>query len=554
MKKASKWLTLMLAIVMVASIGFAGCGGGSSAGDEPAKETPSDTPQEQVKPAVEQYLKLNARTEPPSLDPGTATDATSFTILRVIMEGLVRLDDNSQVTPGSGMAENWDISEDGLTYTFHLKNDVKWSNGDPVTAQDFEFAWKRVLDPETAADYAYQMYYLKNGEAYNSGEATADDVGVKALDDKTLEVTLEAQTPYFLQLTAFGSYYPVNKKVVEASADWAADAATYVGNGPFKLTAWAHDSEVVVEKNENYWNKDAVKLDKISWAMVNDDNTSYQLYLNNDLHVDAAPHELTYELIQKGEAVSTPILGNYYYTFNTEKEPFTNKYIRQAFAAAIDREAVVNQVLKGGQIPAYGFVPPGSSPDMGVDLRAELGDLVPATSEAKALLEKGMAELGITELPTITLSYNTSEGHKKIAEAIQQMWKQNLGVDVELFNQEWKVYLETMGTGDYQMGRMGWLGDYIDPMTFLDMFVTGGGNNYPRYANAEYDGYISQAKATGDQAVRLDAMLKAEKLLLDDMAIAPIYYYTSVYLQHDNVKGVVRHGDGATDYTWTYIE
>ena len=555
MKKASKWLVILLAVMMVASVALAGCSGTTEEkpADDP-KEQAGDTkepPKEEVK--VEQYLKLNARTEPPSLDPGTATDTTSFEILRVTMEGLVRLDENSEVKQGSGMAESWEVSEDGLVYTFHLKNDVKWSNGDPVTAEDFEYAWKRVLNPDTGADYAYQLYYLKNGAAYNSGEANADDVGVKALDATTLEVTLEAEAPYFLQLTAFGSLYPVPKKVVEANPDWAADAETHVSNGPFKLTKWAHDEEVVVEKNENYWNQAAIKLDKISWGMVNDDNTAYQLYLNNDFHKIQAPHELTYELLQKGEAVSTPILGTYMYIFNVEKEPFNNKYIRQAFSAAIDRDAIVNFVTKGGQIPAYGFVPFGSSPDLGVDFREANGNMIP-TDDPKALLEKGMAELNITELPEVVLSYNTSEGHKKIAEAVQQMWKENLGVDVKLFNQEWKVFLETLSAGDFQMGRYGWLGDYMDPMTFMDMWVTGGGNNDTNYANPEYDALIEKAKSTGDQQVRLDAMSKAEKMMMDDMVVAPVYFYTSVYMQHDNVKGVVLHGDGAFDFTWTYIE
>lgn len=543
MKKTSKWLALMLSIIMIASIGLVGCGGGTdneTAGDKEGN--------------VEQHLKLNAETEPPSLDPGLATDSTSFEILRVIMEGLVRLDENGKVNQGSGMAESWEINEDGTVYTFKIKEEVKWTNGDPVTANDFEYAWKRVLNPETASDYAYQLYYVKNGEAYNNGQATADEVGVKALDEKTLEVTLEAPTPYFLQLTAFGTLYPVNQKVVEADANWAADSATYVGNGPFKLTDWAHDSEVVVEKNADYWNKDAVKLDKISWAMVNDENTSYQLYQNQDLHVVAPPTDLTMELIEQGEAEALPISGTYYYVFNTEKEPFNNANIRKAFTAAIDREGIVNAVTRGGQLPATGFVPPGSSTDLPQDLRDANGNLIPSVDEAKSYLDKGMQELGITELPEITITYNTSEGHKKIAEAIASMWKTNLGVEVSLYNQEWKVFLDTIDAGDFHVGRMGWLGDYMDPMSFLDLFVTDGGNNYPGYSNPEYDALIAQAKSTNDQQVRLDTMAQAEKILMEDMPILPIYFYTEVYMQHDNVKGVVRHGDGAVDYTWTVIE
>ncbi len=543
MKKASKWLALTIAIMMIASVGLAGCG----------TSTTKDAAEN--KPEVEQVIRLNAMTEPPSLDPGLTTDSTSFEILRVLMEGLVRLDKNSEVVKGSGMAKDWKISDDLLHYTFYLKDNIKWSNGDPVTAKDFEFAWKRVLNPDTAADYAYQLYYLKNGEAYNTGEASADDVGVKAVDDKTLEVTLEAPTPYFLQLTAFGSLYPVNHKVVEANKDWAADASSYVGNGPFTLDKWQHDSEVVVKKNENYWNKDDIKASEISWAMVNDDNTFYQLYQNNELDVINAPTELTYELLQKGEAHSVPILGTYMVIFNTTNDIFKNVNIRKAFSAAIDRNAIVNEVTKGGQLPANAFVPPGSSPDLGVDFRKDNGEsLVSSKDQAKSLLQKGMKELNLTQLPEITYMYNTSEGHKKIAQALQQMWKDNLGVDVKLANQEWKVFLDTLNAGDFQMARYGWLGDYMDPMTFMDMWVTGGGNNNAKYSNQEYDQLIADAKATGDQKVRLEKMENAEKILMEDGVVAPIYFYTRVYMQHDDLNGVVRHGDGSTDYSWAYKE
>lgn len=326
--------------------------------------------------AYDNNLLLNARTEPPSLDSAQATDTTSFEILRHLQEGLTRLDKDSEVTAGSGMAESWTVSEDELTYTFTLKDDIFWSNGDPVTANDFEYAWKRVLNPATAADYAYQLYVLKNGEKYNAGDATADQVGVTAVDAKTLKVELEAQTPYFLQLTAFGSFYPVNEKVVTANDKWAANAASFVGNGPFTFESWKHDDEITIVKNDKYWNKDEVKLNSIKWIMVNDDNTAYQLFKNNEIHEDQAPSELVFELLQKGEATSVPILGTYFGIFNNNDEIFGNANIRKAFSLAIDREAIVDQILKGGQLPATGLVPPGSSPDMDVDFREYNGNLV----------------------------------------------------------------------------------------------------------------------------------------------------------------------------------
>lgn len=546
MKKASKWLAILLAISMVATLGLVGCG------DDEVTDPSGDGGDEVV--TAEQSLVLNARTEPPSLEPTLATDNTSFEILRVLMEGLVRLDENDAVVEGSGMAESWEISEDKLTYTFTLKDGITWSNGDPVVAGDFEYAWKKVLDPASAADYAYQLFCIENGEAYSSGNATADEVGVNAVDEKTLVVKLQAPTPYFLQLTAFGSYYPVNQSVAEANPDWAAEASTYVGNGPFTLSSWEHDNEVVVVKNPNYWNKDAVKLNDITWVMVNDDNTAYQLYQNEEIDMDEAPHELTAELLASGEATSVPILGTYMYMFNNEDEIFSNVNIRKAFSFAIDRESIVTEVTKGGQLPATGFVPPGSSSDMGVDFREQNGNLIGSIEEAKGFLATGLEELGLEELPTVTLHYNTNDGNKKIAEAVQAMWQENLGVTVELVNQEWKVYLETLKAGDFQIGRLGWLGDFMDPMTFLDMFVTDGGNNDANYSSDVYDNGLATAKSTGDQQVRLESLSQSEKALMEDAGIAPLYFYTKVLVTQDYVKGVVLHGDGALDYTWAYIE
>lgn len=330
-------------------------------------------------PKYNNDLLLNARTEPPSLDSAYATDTTSFEILRHVQEGLTRLDKNSEVKKGSGMAKDWTVSEDELTYTFTLKDDIYWSNGDPVTAYDFEYAWQRAFNPEEeAAEYAYQFYPIKNVEKYYEGKAELDEVGIKVIDEKTLQVELEAITPYFLELTAFGSFYPVNKNVVSENAKWAANADTFVGNGPFVLKSWKHDDEIVVVKNENYWDKDNVKLNSIKWVMVNDDNTAYQMYKNNEIHEDAAPVELAYELIQTGEATSIPILGIYYVIINNDDPIFGNANIRKAFSLAIDRAAITDQVLRGGQLPATGLVPPSSSPGMGVDFREYNGNLIEA--------------------------------------------------------------------------------------------------------------------------------------------------------------------------------
>ncbi|PTX59329.1 oligopeptide transport system substrate-binding protein [Melghirimyces profundicolus] len=541
----SKHLTKMVALLAILSMTFlAACGGGSDAGGtEEAKQV------------------LNAGyapSEPPDLNPNTATDSTSGFVLRHTMEGLTRMSEDGQPIPG--VADKWEPNEDGTKITFHLRDDAKWSNGDPVKAEDFEYAWKRVLDPETAADYAYQLFYLKNGEKYNAGKADKDEVGVKAVDDKTLEVELEKPTPYFMSLTSFYTLFPVNKSVAEENKDWAADAKTFVGNGPFKLKEWKHDEKLTLVKNENYWNKGKVKLDQINLPIITDAKTGYQQYKSGELDVGDStilPTELVASALEKGEAKSDKIPASYFYMFNTKEKPFNNAKIRKAFALAIDRKSIVENVSQGGQGPATGFVP-WQMPDHAeekpwVETREDYLQPTAQADEAKKLLEEGMKEEGIDKLPEIAISYNTDEGHKKIAEAIQQMWKKNLDVDVKLNNMEWKVYLDKTKSGDYQIGRLGWLPDYIDPMTFMDMWVTGGGNNDTKWSNKKYDKLIKEAKSTDDQKVRMEKMHEAEELLMEEMPIMPIYFYTQNYMQQDYVKGVKRLPDTSTDFSEAYL-
>lgn len=550
-----KWTLKLLSFVLVFSLVLAGCGtGGEKAGGQTGEQAVGQGEEGQGKASGEaQVLNLNINTEPPSLLPTKATDTTSGTVLTHVMEGLTRYGPDGEIIPG--IAEKWDISDDGLTYTFHLRQNAKWSDGQPVTAHDFEYAWKKLLDPNSAADYAYQLYYLANGEAYNEGKASADEVGVKAVDDYTLEVKLVSPTPYFLSLTAFYPLFPVPKHVDEANPDWHKEAATYVGNGPFLLAEWNHDSKIVLKKNPDYWAADEVKLETIDMAMVNDENTEYQMYETGQLDVAAPPTDMTKQLIDEGKAKVTPYFGTYYLSFNTQDPILKNAKIRQALSLAIDRKALVDNILQGGQLPALGFVPPGA-PGLKGDFREEQGDLYQDhdVEKAKKLLEEGLKDLGLKELPAIEYKYNTNQGHQKIAVAIQQMWKENLGIEVKLRNEEWKVYLDSMNQGKYQVGRMGWIGDYVDAMTFVDLFVTGGGNNYPKWSNAEYDALIKKAKATNDHDERIKAMQEAEKLLIEEMPIAPVYFYTRVYMEKPYVKGAWRNVFTSTDYSRAWIE
>jgi oligopeptide transport system substrate-binding protein len=543
----------LVSSVAVLGAALAGCGGGEkTAPASQPNNTQTQTPAAEPAKKEPQVLRMNLHSEPPTADPGIAEDTTSGAIILATFDGLTRIGDDDK--PHEAIAEKIDVSPDLLTYTFHLR-DAKWSNGDPVTAHDFEYAWKRALDPKTASNYAYQLYYIKNGEKFNKGEIKdASQVGVKALDDKTLEVKLENPTPYFLELTAFRTYFPVNKKVVEANPKWANEAATHVGNGPFKIESWEHKSKLVLVKNENYWDKDAVKLDRIEFSMVEDENTELSMFENGELDWAGAPMsdlptDARPALKQSGKMITEPIAGTYWYKFNTEKPPFNNVKIRKAFAYAINRQAIIDNITQADQKPAMGAVPPSMA--LKPDGYFKDNDV----ETAKKLLAEGMKELGISKLPPITLSYNTSEGHKKIAEAIQDQWKKSLGVEVKLENKEWKVYLEDLHQGKFQIGRMGWLGDFNDPINFLELYKDkDGGNNDTRWEHPKFKELLNKSAVEPDPEKRKAILAEAEAILMDEMPIAPIYFYTQSYVKKDYVKGVQLTGLGDVDWKWAYIE
>ncbi|GIO09314.1 oligopeptide-binding protein OppA [Brevibacillus reuszeri] len=530
--------------ILVLSAALAGCGGGEKTGEQGASTGNEQTSGPKV-------LRMNMHSEPPTADPALAEDSTSGALLRATFDGLTRINEDGK--PHESVAEKIDVSEDGLTYTFHLR-DSKWSNGDAVTAKDFEYAWKRALDPKLGSTYAYQLYYLKNAEEYNMGKAKADDVGVKAQDDKTLVVTLKNPTPFFLELTAFYTYFPVNQKVVESDAKWAGDAKSHVGNGPFKIDTWEHKSKLVLAKNDNYWDKDSVKLDKIDFSMVEDENTELSMFDNGDLDwagapMSALPTDAVPALKDSGKMKTHAIAGTYMYKFNTEKAPFNNAKIRKAFAYAIDRKSIIDNVTQTNQEPAMGLVPP----TMAVATSPYFKDNDAET--AKKLLEEGMKEEGITKMPTLTLSFNTSEGHKKIAEAIQDQWKKVLGVDVKLENKEWKVFLDDMHQGKFQIARSSWTGDYNDPYTFLDLFkLKKGSNNDTNWENPKYQELLNKSALEKDPEKRKQILAEAEAIFMDEMPAAPIYYYTHSYVQNDKVKGVVLDGLGFVDWKWADIQ
>ena len=547
--KLKKLCAVVLAATLATSL-FIGCGDSSSNSGSSSSN---------------QQLVFNLGEDPETMDPTLNNSSGAGTMILNAFEGLMVLDENDQ--PVEGTAESMEVSEDGLVYTFKIREDAKWSDGEAVTADNFNYSWLRALNKETAAEYAYQLFYIKNAEKFYNGEATAEEVGINVIDEKTLEVTLETPTAYFPQLLAFTTYVPLREDIVSANPEgWATNPETYVSNGPFKLVQWDMKDQLVFEKNGNYWDKDSVKLESLTFKLVTDDTTAYsELKAGNFDMVNSVPTNEIEPGIEEGLVHVNPKLGNYYFAINVGKqdtlsedvkEVLNNKLVRQALNLAIDRQEIIDNVGKAEQIPAYSFVPQGITDENGNDFASkeyyDPSDMEGNIAKAKELLKEAGYENG-NGIPTIELMYNSEGAHKDICQIIQQNWEE-IGVNVELTNQEWAVFLNTRQQGDYQIARHGWIGDYIDPMTFLDLWVTGGGNNDCGFSNARYDELIAAAKVETDSAKRLEMLREAEDILMDEMPILPIYYYTTVTAANENVKGVRISTLGKISFKYAYKE
>lgn len=518
--------------------------------EEEKEDGKTDEVGEDDEKSVEKILYMNNGEEPTSFDPSVGFNTVSWSSLNNLMEGLTRLSEDHLAVEAT--AEKIDISDDGLTYTFTIRDGAKWSNGDPVVAGDFVFAWRHMLNPETASPAAFLAYFIEGAEAYNNGEGDAEAVAVKAEDEKTFVVTLTSPNEAFLNIITNPSFFPINEKVATADPKWFTEAATFVGNGPFKLASWDHDVNFVFEKNENYWDADKVKLDKVHWAMVNDTTTSYQMYQANELDVSAIPPELAEQLKDDDEARFDDQAGLYFYRFNTSMEPFTNSKIRRAFGLAVNQEEIVEFVTKNGEKPAHGFVTYGFLGPDGKEFRESVGKLVEYNpDEAKALLEEGMKEEGYTELPKITLTYSTSESHQNIAVALQGKFKEVFDIDVELQNVEGGVFLSEQKEFKYQMSRSSFLHDYADPVNALESFITDSPMNRTTWSNADYDKLITDIKNETDEEKRWELLKQADELLMTEMPVFPIYYYNQSTLEKPGVTGILRHPVGYIDLKYT---
>ncbi|MCB5236284.1 peptide ABC transporter substrate-binding protein [Niallia circulans] len=521
-----KKLTLVLiSIILVVLAGCSNTGQETNGSGEKKKD-------------VKQEITANLGGEPYTVDPAFASDTTSFWVIDNLYEGLYRYDKEGNIVEGA--ASKVDVSEDGKTYTFTIRDGLKWSNGDNLTAKDFEFAWKRVLDPATAAYDPSSFYYIVGAEEFNTGKGKVEDVGIHATDEYTLVVDLKTPIKFFPKVILGQGFLPVNQKVVEAEKDWAAEAETIVTNGAYNLASWDHNNQLTLEKSSTYWNHQDVTMDIIHFKMVADATTEYQMYKSGELDfVKSIQAEAIEQEKSSEEYVNSPSFSVYTYSFNVEEEPFTNAKIRRAFAEAIDREAITNNISKGGEQPAYGYVAYGVKTPQGNDFRDEVDQYYKFDKEnAKKLLEEGLAEEGWSTLPEVTLKYNSEANHKKIAEALQEMFKENLGVEVKLENQEWKTYIDTFKQKNFQIARMGWGGDFLDPFPVLNLYSQKSSSNFTNYSNPKFDDLLEQSLIEQDEEKRFELLHEAEAVLMEDLPIIPIYFSAQNSLVKTGIKGV----------------
>lgn len=529
------WLGLALLAASLALVA-AGCGGDD---DEAAGD--GATTAEGGAPAAEQVITVNWGTEPPSLDPGLASDVTSANILLNIMDPLVKLDEDLNPVPNA--AESFETSEDGLTVTFTLRDDLKWSNGDPVTAEDFEYSWKRTVSPELGADYAYQFYGIVGAQDYNGCDPEKDDcaalaekMGVNAVDDKTLEVTLTTPQPWFIQQVAHHSFLAVHKATVDEFGDKWTEAANIVTNGPFKLERWEHNSAIDLVKDPEWRDADSVTLERVNGRMISDGVTAVQAFEAGEVDVlqgGLPPDEIS-RLKDTPEYEQYPGLGTYYYGVNVENISDVNQ--RRAMALAIPRQSIIDNVAQAGQLPAGGFTPQGMP---GYDVINPESPFLPAEGD----MERAKELMGQVASPktNINLYINDSPGHREIAVAIQAAWKE-LGITSTIKQQEFQQYLEFLGpppNKDVDIYRLGWIGDFVDAINFLELWTCESGNNSTNFCNKEYDAKIEEARTTEDNDARYELYAEAEDILFGEegeMPVLPIYFYTYPALERESVK------------------
>jgi oligopeptide transport system substrate-binding protein len=524
-----RWLLMSrcLAFLVAGALLLAGC-----------SKHPSASAADKAVPR--KILNFGNGTEPQDIDPQVVTGVPENYIILALFEGLVSYDPHD-LHPVPGVAKSWEISPDGLVYTFHLREDAKWSNGEPVTAQDFVQSYQRILTPALASEYAYMIFNYVTGakDYYNGKLKDFSKVGIKAPDGHTLQITLLNPTPYLLKAMCHYAWFPVPISTIakfggldRKGTNWTRPE-NFVGNGPFRLIQWRPNQKIVVERSPTYWDRTSVKLDEIDFYPVDSADTEERMFrtgqldITSELPADKIPF---YKHDHPDLLHIEPYLGLYYYRCNVRQPPLDNVKVRRALALAIDRESLIKNVVKGDEQPAYAVSYPGVA---GYFPQARLTGTL---NDAQRLL----AEAGYPGghgFPPLHLIYNTSESHRVIAEAIQQMWKKNLNINVELRNEEWKVYLDAQTTGNYQLARAGWIADYVDSNSFLDLWETGNGNNQTNWSSHDYDRLLAASYAAKTDTKRYALYQKMDAILVEELPVIPIYYYTRVHLMNPKVKG-----------------
>ena len=575
--KFRKILAMVMALALLCAT-FAACGDtsgtSSSAGtSSTASDSGDSSAAEEGETATGGSggtLNMRNTMEPTSLNTLLATYAYDFTPINAMIECLYRDDENDVPQPAG--AETVDISDDKLVYTFHLREDATWSNGDPVVATDYEFAWQQALNPEVASDYAYMLYFIHNAEPYFNGEVEWSEVGVKVIDDHTLEVTLDNPLPYATDLFAFPTLAPINQKFYEeVGADkYATDAEYFCCNGMYELTEWSHNSEIVFEKREEYWNADAVGPDEIVYKIITDSQAGLNSYLSREIdYTDLDSGEVVQQAEAAGFEVGVkPARSSYYLIVNTEDEFMSNQNLRLALAYSIDKQALVDTVYQNDNQPMTSFTPPAIMGAAGADgpsfqeaLLEERGEMYPGSGDlekAQEYLQAALEELGCT-VDELNLSIDCADDslRRNCATFLQEQWRQNLGIEnIAVNSMQTKQVSANRQSGDYCMSLGGWSPDYNDAINFLDLWVTDGGNNDSFWSNEEYDNLIAQATAEADEEVRQQYLFDAEEILAAEMPIIPLYWQCQNYSYNSDkiVDGAIITANQTTFYYATLAE
>ena len=507
-----------------------------------------ESPKQQLEPPPQQIFRMNTHSEPQSLDPRLVRDIPTVTTAKMFFDGLSRTNLQGECKPS--IAHKITVSPDKKCYTFYLR-DCIWSNGDPVTSYDFEYAWKQVLSPDFPAEYAHQLFVIKNGEAAKKRLVSLDQVGIHTEGPKKLVVFLEHPDPYFLELTAFPISFPVPSEIVKKRVDWASEQGEkFICNGPFCLSKWDHGSELNAEKNKHYWDVSSVKLDSITLTMIEDEHTELNMYENNELDWAGSPNSsippealpsLKENKKSEQELFVTPIAGTFCYKFNTKIAPFHSLKMRKAFSLAIDRKSLIDNILQANQLVAKSLLPPCIKGNFDAHETPIFQD----REQAVVLFNEALIENGWTRetLPPITLIFSKSEKHQKIAQAVQQEWNNTFDIKVNLQSYEWNTFLSHLSKGAFQVGGRGWVSDLSDPKTILEIYKFAGdsdcgGNNDTGWENPKFIQLIDLATHCTDEVQRSHYLHEAEKILMEEMPIAPLYHSTACYLKKNYVKDV----------------